>query len=141
MRIFAKNHVKLIDNQVNKNIPPPDVYDNGFIPATATQPGTPIVAQWFNYIFNTLTKCAPAAGRGKVIPSPGARLNVRNHVMWMLITTDDAGTAALTVGNTRTAKNGQIIAGDIKITISADGSMVADRDVDWMLICAEMDGL
>lgn len=141
MRIFAKNTIKLIDNQVNRNPPPFDVFDNGFIPATATQPGSPIVAQWFNYLFNAITKCMPYAGRGKVIPSPQIRLNVTNHVMWMLITSDDTGSAALTVGNTRTAKGGQIIAGDIYLTIGADGTMTCSKDVDWMVIAVEMDGL
>lgn len=41
--------------------PPPNLMEGGFYPSTPSNIGSPIVAQWFNWLFGSLTALSPFA--------------------------------------------------------------------------------
>lgn len=41
--------------------PPPNLMESGFYPSTPSSIGSPIVAQWFNWLFGSLTALSPFA--------------------------------------------------------------------------------
>ena len=51
---FSDTVISYPDGQINLGQPPDAVIATGFVPATATNKGQPLPAQWLNWLFNHL---------------------------------------------------------------------------------------
>lgn len=56
MTDFSNTYLSYSDGQQNLNKPPDAVMLTGFIPATASNRGQPLPAQWLNWLFNRIFK-------------------------------------------------------------------------------------
>lgn len=56
---FASDATRMYDGVPQVVKPPSDILTYGFIPHSSQGTGSPMVAQWFNYLFQTITEAFP----------------------------------------------------------------------------------
>lgn len=71
MQTFAETIENYSDGQVNVQAPSDSIIGVGFLPETADARGTPLAAQWLNWLFRTLFRYV---NRDKVTDASGAQL-------------------------------------------------------------------
>lgn len=60
MKHFGTKYRAVYSDTVYSHEPPPsNLMDGGFYPSTPSSIGSPIVAQWFNWLFGSLTALSP----------------------------------------------------------------------------------
>lgn len=75
---FSDTVISYPDGQVNLGQPPDAVLATGFVPATATNKGQPLPAQWLNWLFNHLFR---HINRDVVSDASGVGLFVTENAM------------------------------------------------------------
>lgn len=75
---FSNTVINYPDGQLNLGQPPDSVIATGFVPATATNKGQPLPAQWLNWLFNHLFR---HINRDVVSDSNGVGLFVTENAM------------------------------------------------------------
>lgn len=133
MKIFAKNAITFSDGQPNLMALPTDIVNNGFRPATPTEPGSPLVAQWFNSVFRDITRNLGYAGQGTKAPSPKARAG--GDCVYQLIISYN-GVIRTFAGATPSADvNAQETFGSKKLTITGgnSGDFTFSDSVIWCI--------
>lgn len=154
MRRFAKRRVKFSSGQAN--LPnstqakpyeyfPQTLFETGFVPASVSDAGTPIVAQWFNALFRSITYHCGSAGRDRAIPpiSDGRDKSETGGVVGMLaliqgnqasiyIGSSDQG-AWVRVAGTATGPS-------LVTNSGSNATSTADRECDWFMISSSKNG-
>lgn len=75
---FAETVLQYGDGQLNLGQPPDAILSTGFVPATATNKGQPLPAQWLNWLFNRLFRLS---SRDVVSDATGVGLFVTEDAM------------------------------------------------------------
>lgn len=153
MKFFARDRVRFSSGQVNlpnstQSKPyeyfPDSLFNSGFVPATDTDAGSPIVAQWFNALFRTISYHCPTSGVGANIPGVGfgRESGETGNCIAVLVLLDNAE-AAIYVGS-RTTKWVRVAGTPGAPTFTnhtnAEGSTQLSKSCHWFMISSSGTG-
>lgn len=138
MFTFASNKTKTYDGVPNIWKPPSEILSNGFTPHSSTTTGSPMVAQWFNYLFNAITEAFPVfynVSGTSITIAPNAN-RTRRYTYWRVQIIPTGNTTAVhktffvdtsSVSSTNTAGH--------QINVQSNGNFeVTNVQLGWKLI-------